>query len=540
MTTSAFCRFPGLLLLIAAVSLAQPAAEQTDSSVQRPAVRSGELVFRTGFESAEAREAWSSVPRAGWVEMRGRGTCLKVEVPKIVPGEETMVGLPLNLDRFAGCRLLFRCLARSDGVSEPAHAHLGVKYMFHAASPTTGPLWVNENNVHGTFDWTELSFTATVPTDVERAVLQLGLQGSTGTVYFDDLEVTVVRHLPVRPEPDPNAPPAFRGHSLPRLRGCMSPNTFREEDLRVLGRDWNANLIRWQMTTRWGAEYRYPLDYDLEQYNAWLDGELDELEQGLGACRRHGILAVIDLHSPPGGRMPNRDLVLIHERKYLDAFVACWKMIARRFKDHPAVWGYDLVNEPVQNRPPGKDGVDYLEAQVLAARAIRAVDPDTPIIIEVDHWCSAEGFKYIEPVDIPRVIYQVHMYWPHQFTHQGVHGSPVGLEYPGTIGGMQVDKEALRRHLAPVREFQLAYNVHIYAGEFSAIRWAPGRSAFNYLRDCIDIFEEYGWDWSYHAFREWDGWSVEHGSDRDDRTPAREPTDRMQLLLDWFARNQKP
>ena len=26
----------------------------------------------------------------------------------------------------------------------------------------------------------------------------------------------------------------------------------------------------------------------------------------------------------------------------------------------------------------------------------------------------------------------------------------------------------------------------------------------------IEIFEEYGWDWTYHAFREWNGWSLEH------------------------------
>ena len=44
--------------------------------------------------------------------------------------------------------------------------------------------------------------------------------------------------------------------------------------------------------------------------------------------------------------------------------------------------------------------------------------------------------------------------------------------------------------------------------EFSAVAWAPG--ADQYLRDCISIFEEYGWDWTYHAFREWPGWSVEH------------------------------
>ena len=26
----------------------------------------------------------------------------------------------------------------------------------------------------------------------------------------------------------------------------------------------------------------------------------------------------------------------------------------------------------------------------------------------------------------------------------------------------------------------------------------------------VSIFREYGWDWTYHAFREWPGWSVEH------------------------------
>ena len=82
--------------------------------------------------------------------------------------------------------------------------------------------------------------------------------------------------------------------------------------------------------------------------------------------------------------------------------------------------------------------------------------------------------------------------------------------------------------------------MHIYAGEFSAIRWAPAGSACRWLGDVIDIFEAHGWDWSYHAFREWDGWSVEHGPDRNDRTPAAAPTDRQILLRKWYARNEKP
>jgi len=321
----------------------------------------------------------------------------------------------------------------------------------------------------------------------------------------------------------------------------MSPNEFRDEDLKVLGQDWNANLIRWQMVTNWGAGYKYDQDYNLDKYNAWLDSELDDLEKALVACKKYGILAVVDLHSPPVGRMENRDLVMIHEPKYREAFVENWVKIARRFKGNPAVWGYDLVNEPVQNVLPKAGEPDYLGIQVLAAKAIRKVDPDTPIIIEVDQWDSAEGFKYIEPVDVSNVVYQVHnMYHPGNFTHQGVHGNKVGISYPGKINGVETDKEMLRGHLAPVREFQLAYNVQIYVGEFSAIRWAPNDSAARYLSDCIEIFEEYGWDWSYHAFREWDGWSLEHSADPDDHQRTATPGSRLQVMLKWFAKNQKP
>ena len=69
---------------------------------------------------------------------------------------------------------------------------------------------------------------------------------------------------------------------------------------------------------------------------------------------------------------------------------------------------------------------------------------------------------------------------------------------------------------------------------------APGDSACRYLRDVIEIFEQHGWDWSYHAFREWNGWSVEHGPDRNDTRPTPQPTDRQLLLREWFGKNQKP
>ena len=82
-----------------------------------------------------------------------------------------------------------------------------------------------------------------------------------------------------------------------------------------------------------------------------------------------------------------------------------WEKIARRYQGHPAVWGYDLVNEPVQNDPPPPGVADYLHTQVRAAKAIRAIDPQVPIFIAAAEWDSAAGFRDLEPVDVPNVIY---------------------------------------------------------------------------------------------------------------------------------------
>ena len=132
------------------------------------------------------------------------------------------------------------------------------------------------------------------------------------------------------------------------------------------------------------------------------------------------------------------------------------------------------------------------------------------------------------------------MYSPFKFTHQGIYGNPAGVHYPGKVDGKHYDREQLRRELQPVVDYQRDYGVHIYLGEFSAIRWAPGQSACNYLRDVIEICEQNGWDWAYHAFREWDGWSVEHGPDRNNRNRTETPTDRQRLLQSWYGKNRKP
>jgi len=275
-----------LLTAVALLSLAAHAADEP------PAV--GDIVFQSDFEDQAGRDAWSKRPVATWVQMEGRGTCLKVEVPAAEAKGGNMIGLPLDLSRYQGCQLLFQCLAKAEGATKPSASYLGVKFMCHYVSESEGPFWHNQNDVYGTFDWKPLRFSVTVASDVTAGDISLGLQDSSGTVWFDDIKITVAKlPPPPRPKPPLNPPPAFKGHDLPRLRGVMSPNRFSDEDLRVLGQEWNANVIRWQITRNWGQA---GTDRDIEEYDKWLNGRLDEMDQALEACRRYGIKLVVDMH----------------------------------------------------------------------------------------------------------------------------------------------------------------------------------------------------------------------------------------------------
>jgi aryl-phospho-beta-D-glucosidase BglC (GH1 family) len=367
-------------------------------------------------------------------------------------------------------------------------------------------------------------------------VLHLGLEEVSGRAWFDDVRVTVVRP-PASAAPRRVRGPVYRGHSVPRLRGTMVSPDITPESLRTLGQEWRANVIRWQLvrpTSRMAAQ---------PDYDAWLDGELARLDAALPYCRRYGVSVVVDLHSPPGGAASPggyaaADADLFSDKGCQAKFVEVWQRIARRYKGVAGIWGYDLANEPVEDSL-GEDCDDWHGLAERTARAIRAIDPKRTLIVECAAGGNPDGFDGFEPIDAPNVVYSVHMYLPHAFTHQGVFGPSGPVRYPGVIDGKQWDRAQLETALKPVVDFQRRYHVHIYVGEFSAIRWAPDDSSYRYLKDLIDLFEEHGWDWTYHAFREWDGWSVEHGPDRDDHEPTRVPTTRQLLLRSWFEKNRK-
>jgi hypothetical protein len=450
--------------------------------------------------------------------------------------EQTALKLsPLPVEQMRGWTVRGTAMVKAENVTAKPNPWNGVKFMLVSETPDR-KLYPQAPLDVGTFDWKRTAFTARIPTNATAVTLCLGMEQVTGKVWFNDVKISAYKP-PLTKKPAPMPGPMFTGRSVPRLRGAMIGPRIDEDGLRTFGRDWNANLVRWQL-----IRHRHAT---MDDYDEWLESELQRLDAALPLCEKYGLMVAVDLHSPPGGKATvsgyiGTDDRLFTDRKIQDKFVEVWHRIAKRYKNSKAVWGYDLANEPVEDFV--EDGCDDWHALAeRAAKAIRAIDPTRAIICEAPPWGGPESLAEFTPIAVSNVVYSVHMYVPGEFTHQGVHkrdAEPVN--YPGMIGKKMWDKAALEKVLQPVVDFQKNYNVHIYLGEFSAIRWAPGDSACRYLKDCIDIFESHGWDWSYHAFREWDGWSVEHGPDRKNRDRSPTPTDREKLLRSWFAKNKKP
>ena len=156
-------------------------------------------------------------------------------------------------------------------------------------------------------------------------------------------------------------------------------------------------------------------------------------------------------------------------------------------------------------------------------KAIREVDPDTWIVYEVGPGGDWRGFEDLMPLPDPHVVYSAHLYQPGPFTHQGIAATQlqdagllskaqdaIGIKYPGLIGGIYWNRQTLERQLQPVIDFQNKWQVPIFIGEFSVIAWAPVESSTAYLSDLTAIFQKHGWSWTYHAFREYQGWSLEY------------------------------
>ena len=472
------------------------------------------------FDDTNVASRWSGGTYT--LVTRNTGKALEITNPSASGTVTTALSLPVASIR--GRMITLRSLVKATNVSLPPNSWNGIKAMLTIVAPS-GTSSPQLTIASGTYDWKVFQGEFTIPADATSVSLILGLQLSSGTVAFDDVLIKADSFSPYWTNPTPN----HKGHAPSALRGVMVDTNLNAAGVAALD-PWNVNLVRWQL-----GKTSYPDGLLRADFDTLLLAELAKLDAILPALRAAGIAVVLDLHSLSEGLFSNGAA----QQKLIDT----WRLLAARYKtggsvpDGVGIWSYDLANEPDQ-APWTENLLNWNELAEQTALALREIDPAKTIIVE-STLGEVSRFAWLRPVRTTGVMYSFHYYRPWTYSAQGLDITQpyTPVTYPGTIDGAAWNRARIVTDLQLITDFQTRHSAAIYVGEFSTVRWAPGGAA--YLADCMSIFEEKGWDWSYHAFREWQGWSAEidAATPRGSSTPSPTTTDRLQAMLNVFGLN---
>lgn len=283
-----------------------------------------------------------------------------------------------------------------------------------------------------------------------------------------------------------------------KYRGAMVGPDSSPESLNAL-KAKGANVCRYEIV----GDINAVGALDENTYYRWVN---EHIERAINFLPTIGDMQVIiDLHTPPGGmhkpvgKLPVYSMFDIRP-ECREWFKNTWQFIAERLKDFPNVLAFDLINEPHGNK---KQIFSLMRNTIKRIRE----HSDKPCIVSCPFSTpeNVKNFSIYNQDVLGPVWYTIHMYLPYAVTHQGIPGTgyPAGRTYPNA----NYDKARLKKDLLPFKNF-LPHEVH-YIGEFSISAYADEASRVNYLTDLISIFEEWGWDWSFHAWRESPVWDIE-------------------------------
>ena len=249
------------------------------------------------------------------------------------------------------------------------------------------------------------------------------------------------------------------------------------------------------------------------------------------------LKVVLTLLSLPGSRWSQhnggvQEFALWQDFGRQEKAIDCWRQLAAALKRHPAVVGYNLLNEPCPERATRPRLADWFtgdyeawQAKVRgtpadlsrfyakAVRAIREVDGETPIILDSGFYATPWAFKVLEPVSDTNTLYSFHLYEPFAFTSYRNKGQFV---YPGKIPTGESDEPPMEQwgrarmasFLKPVLDWQTRWKIpakRILVGEVGVCRLNEG--AARYLDDALTVFSERDWHWAFYSFRE-DNWDL--------------------------------
>ena len=320
------------------------------------------------------------------------------------------------------------------------------------------------------------------------------------------------------------------------------------------GQLWKGNHFRYQLTWGWpGSDADFD-DQNSTNWFAWIRGMLDTLDSKREWFETAGVKIVLDMHTPPGGRYYyDTDGRYVH-RIFVDPVfqqhhIDFWQETAQRYKDDTLFLAFDIFNEP-QETYTTVSGRNWNQQWSAVASGIHAIDPDRKVVVSCNEGGQPFGMRdLVDDTTLDHIVFTAHVYQPVTMTHQAIFGNGSGVNYPGLSREPGVAREYwdhtdVYRNLRDIRDFKVRARPdrEIYIGEFSFTRYGPPDGAVRWLQDNIEQFENEGWHWAYHAYRESDVWSLElpGGPENSGINQANSDwvvTERQLLLRSYYQRN---
>jgi len=179
------------------------------------------------------------------------------------------------------------------------------------------------------------------------------------------------------------------------------------------------------------------------------------------------------------------------------------------------ILGYEFLGEPVVlEKGKSIQPKNWNKIFKNIIKITRNVDQEKWLFYSPGPWGLPSNYGHVIPFNDSKIIYNVHMYRPHRYSHQGIGKQRNKYSYPGWIRLRYWDKDRLEKSLLPLINFQKKYNKPISISEFSAVLWGKGNS--RYISDLIQIFNKYQWSWMYFNIgSEYKGWDARYNASID-------------------------
>lgn len=271
------------------------------------------------------------------------------------------------------------------------------------------------------------------------------------------------------------------------LSNILYNNFITENDIDIISQS-GANVIRMPF------EYSFFLNENLTYKNGKVDFKY--LDWIIEQCRKRGIYVILDMHVGPGRQNSGGwcDGFTFFEdstqgKKNRSMALDLWKKIASRYKNNPAVAGYDIINEPEASSSMLISFYDE------AYKAIRSVDQNHIIFMEESCvFCGYSGVSNSTSVgSLPNpntmkwknVVYSTHDY----FYNRDAEGTILNTDD-------NVLKSRIKQKTSNTLKKMNEYNIPYYIGEFSHLNQT---SVWEYAMDLYDSNGLSYTPWTYKA-----------------------------------------